>query len=432
MSGYVAKSACSAVYVSKRKPDDVKKEEFSFPFSLVSFRVDDRDSSVSASVIGLARKKAIYRKGLGATLLNGISEEELRRQAIALPAAPGYSQDSLAWPLGDIIADTPMTRIDKSRLDSAVNTAFYDPLNKKDRGTRAVIVVYKGQIIAERYAPGFSAQTPLLGWSMTKSITNALIGILVRQRQLDIRSPVSIPGWQHDERRRITYTQLMQMTSGLQFHWFLAGPGDLTNMLFKEKDMAVFAESLPLKFVPGTLFHYSDGNANILSRLIRDRLGDREYYRFPYEQLFYKTGMLHTLLEPDASGTFVGSSFCYGTARDWARFGLLYLNDGVCNGERLLPEGWVSWTSRPSGVPNNENGNGEYGALWWVNAGRDGHEDWRRFHHVPSDCFSCQGYDGQFVLVIPSKQLVVVRLSLEKDYLDPGNFAADIIAAIKR
>lgn len=257
------------------------------------------------------------------------------------------------------------------------------------------------------------------------------MGILVRQKQLDIRSPVSIPGWQQDERRSITYSQLMQMTSGLRFHWFPAGPSDLTNMLFKEKDMAAFAESLPLKAKPGTTFHYSDGNANILSRLIRDRLGDREYYRFPYEQLFYKTGMLHTLLEPDASGTFVGSSFCYGTARDWARFGLLYLNDGVSNGERLLPEGWVSWTSKPSGVHNNENRNGEYGALWWVNAGRNGHEEGRTFQRVPGDCFSCQGYEGQFVLVVPSKQLVIVRLGLEKEYLDPGNFAGDVAAAIK-
>lgn len=160
MSGWVAKSVCSAVYVSKRKPVDVKRDEFSFPFSLVSFRVNESDSSVSASVLGFARRKAIYRKGLGATLITGISEEELRHQAVILPAAPRYSQDSLAWPLGDIIADTPIKSVDKPRLDSVVNTAFYDPLYKKDRGTRAVIIVYKGQIIAERYAPGFSAQTP--------------------------------------------------------------------------------------------------------------------------------------------------------------------------------------------------------------------------------------------------------------------------------
>lgn len=395
------------------------------------FRVDSADSSVSASILGLARRKAIYRKGLGATLVSGVSEAELRSQRAGLARLPGYSQDTIDWPMGDRVADTPVAEVDLARLDSAVASAFADTVHHTDRGTRAVIVVYHGQIVAERYAPGFTARTPLLGWSMAKSITNAMIGVLVRQQGLDIRSPAPVAAWQADPRKAITWQQLMQMTSGLRFHWFPAGPSDLTNMLFKEKDMAGFAAGLPLQAPPGSRFLYSDGNANILCRLIRDRLGDSAYYRFPYEEIFYPAGMLHTTLEPDAAGNFVGCSYCYATARDWARFGLLYLNDGVAGGRRILPEGWVKWTVSPSGVHNNEDGNGEYGALWWVNAGREGHSDWRRFHRLPLDAYSCQGFDGQYIIVVPSKKLVVVRLSLEKGYLDPGNFAADVAAALK-
>jgi hypothetical protein len=197
----------------------------------VRFRVDTADSSVSASILGLARKKAIYRKGLGATLLNGLTEAELRRQPVSLPAPPGFSSDTVDWPMGDRVAGTPLPGLGRARLDSAVAEAFNDPA----------------------------------------------------------------AAWQQDPRKAISWQQLMQMTSGLRFHWFPAGPSDLTNMLFKEKDMAAFAAGLPLQAPPGTRFLYSDGNANILSRLIRDQLGDSAYYRFPYEEIFYKTGMLRPM-----------------------------------------------------------------------------------------------------------------------------------------
>ena len=430
ITGYVAKVTCSAVFVSHRNPAEVEKKDFTFPFSLAAARVDYRDSSVTASILWVARRKAVYRKGLGATLLTGLTAEQLRQQPTHLPLPPAILQDTVAWPQGDRLADTPVAGLDTSRLTAAVTAAFYDSAHKADRGTRALIVVYKGQIIAERYAPGFTQQTPLLGWSMTKGMVNALMGILVRQQQLDIHTPVPIPEWQGDDRRKITYANLMQMTSGLRFQWFPFGPCDLTNMLFKEKDMAAFAAQLPLSHKPGTIFHYSDGSANILSMLIRKRLGDKAYYRYPYEQLFYKIGMLHTVLEPDAGGTFVGSSYCYGTARDWARFGLLYLKDGVWNGERILPEGWVRWTASSSGVLNHQDFGGEYGVLWWLNIPRADLHGWRRLPDVPADYFSCQGFDGQLLAVMPSKDLVVVRLSREEGYLDPNLLLAPILKAL--
>ncbi len=140
--------------------------------------------------------------------------------------------------------------------------------------------------------------------------------------------------------------------------------------------------------------------------------------------------MRHTLLEPDAAGSFVGCSYCYATARDWARFGLLYLNDGVWNGERLLPEGWVSWTASPSGIHNIEDFNGEYGAFWWVNTtGGRGSPAWRNLPDVPPDCFSCRGLDGQYIFVIPSKDLVVVKLSQDRRFQDPNLMLYSLLKA---
>jgi CubicO group peptidase (beta-lactamase class C family) len=250
-----------------------------------------------------------------------------------------------------------------------------------------------------------------LGWSMTKSITNALLGILVKQNKLDIRSPAPVEAWKNDERRAITLTDLMNMRSGLRWWEFYAGPSACTDMLFKQKNMGAFAMGSSLADTPGVHWAYSSGTANILSAIIRQTIGDSGYYRFPYEQLFYKIGMVHTLLEPDAGGTFVGSSYCYATPRDWARFGLLYLNDGVWNGERILPEGWVDFTR--SGT--------HYGALWWL----------KRYPHVPADCYSCEGYEGQHVWVIPSRKLVVVRLALEHgDKLDVDHFLGQILASV--
>jgi len=423
LTGYVAKASCSAVFVSHRDPAVLKDQDFwRWTFRPVHIRVNYADSTVTASIAGLAQRTAVYRQGLGATLLAGTTTRQLRQSLVPLASPPPLSQDTIAWPQGDLLADTVVPDIDTARLRLAVDAAFYDKAQKAATGTRALVVVYKGQIAAERYANGFNAHMPLLGWSMTKSITNALLGILVREKRIDVRAPVPVEAWQTDERRKITYANLMQMSSGLRFQWNPMAPGDLTNMLFKEKDMATLVERLPLQHPPGTVFHYSDGNAILLSKLIRDRLGDRDYYRFPYLELFYKIGMWHTTLEPDAGGTFVGCSYCYATARDWARFGLLYLRDGVWNGERLLPEGWVRWSGSPSGIHDNESYEGEYGALWWVNAtGRSDSPGWRFLPDVPADCFSAQGLDGQYVFVIPSKDLVVVRLGMDRGHTQHPN-----------
>lgn len=431
--GHVAKEMCSDIFVSGRTADDIAKHETGiFPYNLTSYTVNMEDSSVTVSISGLAKRKAIYRNGLGATLISGITEDELRKQSINIATTLSINQDSINFPQGNRINDTVNSGVDKEQLNAAIMDAFAEPNNKHQRQTRAVVVVYNGKIIGEKYADGYSVNSKQLGWSMTKSIVNAMIGILVQQGKLNINSPAPIDEWKNDERNRITIKDLMQMSSGLHFWRFPFAPSDVTNMLFKEKDMSEFAIDKSLKHKPGTVFNYSDGTANILCYIIRKTVGDKDYYRFPYEQLFNKIGMNNTLLEVDGSGTFVGSSYCYATARDWARFGLLYLNDGVWNGKRILPEGWVKFTARASDARNSSKG-GKYGALWWTNTSDNGNPANKKYPHVPSDCFSCQGYDGQYVWVIPSKKLVVVRLAFEQgSNLDPDIFLSEIIKALPK
>ncbi|HEX8279026.1 MAG TPA: serine hydrolase, partial [Segetibacter sp.] len=208
---------------------------------------------------------------------------------------------------------------------------------------------------------------------------------------------------------------------------YYAAPSDATNMLYKERDMGGFAIAKKLKDKPGTKFNYSSGTTNIVSRIIRDVIGDQNYYTFPYKELFYKIGMFNTILEVDAGGTSVGSSYCFATARDWARFGLLYRNNGVWNGERILPEGWVEFTTTPTAAKLPE-ADGTYGAQFWLN--KPNENGYKKYRLVPDDCFRCQGYEGQYIWVIPSKKLVVVRLALEKgDELDANIFLSKLIKA---
>ena len=433
ISGDGAKVLCSGVFVAGRNPEQVIKEDLAaFPLNLGTYTVDRADSSVTATVWGMALRKAIYRYGLGATLLSGMTEEELREQRVERVPAPAVDQDTVDWPLGDRLAGSipggdPLGGgpgggraedsagvVDTAALRAAVGTAFGDA-GVRTTGTRAVIAVYHGRIIAERYAPGFDRHTKLTGWSMTKGVTNALIGILVKQGKLNIFQPAPVDVWQEDERSKITLANLLRMNSGLKWWEFYGGPSDATQMLFKEKDMGEFAMKSPSADKPGEVFHYSSGTANILSFIIRRTVGEQGYYRYPYEQLFYRTGMYSAVLEPDAGGTFVGSSYCYATARDWARFGLLYLQDGVWNGQRILPEGWVDFTRTGD----------SYGALWWLNKSR-------RHPHMPEDAFACEGYEGQYIWVVPSKELVLVRLALENGRkLDPDKFVPAVVRALR-
>jgi CubicO group peptidase (beta-lactamase class C family) len=412
-TGYGAKVVCSAVFVSGRNEKEVIARDLDFtPFQIVSINVDRGDSSVTASIFGLARKKAIFRNGFGSTLLNGYNERELRSQAWKTPSPPMVNQDTLPWPMGNIRGPYPSS-VDSLKVSAAIEKIFRDSVSGEGiNETRALIVVYNGQIIAERYGTGFSDQTRLTGWSMTKSVTGAIVGILASRGKIHIDGRADVPEWRktNDLRHGITVRNLLQQTSGLSFDEIYHKKSHANTMLFLKGDVAHYAALRPLEYKPGTVFQYTSGNTNILSRICRQAVGDEAYHSLPYEELFYKIGMHSALLEPDASGTFIGSSHCYATARDWARFGMMYCDSGRFAGRQILSATWVLESTSPSAASPR----GEYGFQWWLNRGSAADKSKRIYAALPTDMFFADGFEGQNIFIIPSKKLVVVRLGLTR------------------
>jgi len=412
LTGYSAKMACSCKYVADRAESAIIEEDLSFsPINLASVTYDDIEKSATASLFGLKTKKAVYRSGHGCTLLQNKNDE-----LVALPSRKRIRiNQSAFWPEGPKIRDTSFSNVDLNHMNVAIDQAF-----KEEYKTRAIVVIYNGEILTEKYANGIDQNTRLLGWSMTKSITNALIGILVKNDQLNIQMPAPVPDWHIDERSNITINDLMQMNSGQQWDEEYFSMSDVTQMLYDSEDIYTDAGDNPAEFDPGTHWEYSSGTTNILSGIIRDQFKtEAEYLQFPYDSLFMPLHMHSALIETDAEGTQVGSSYGWATARDWAKFGLLYLYDGVWNGQRILPEGWVDYSKKEA--PNS---NGVYGAQFWLNKRQVTYPD------VSEHIFSANGFQGQHVFVIPEKELVVVRLGLVSEF-NANDFLKNVISSIK-
>lgn len=431
-TGYAAKMLCSGVFVSGRQPDSLWNEDLELMRNnFVRGKIDYENKSVDAYVFGfIARRTAVYRGDCGCTLMIDVSEDDFMKECrVDPPVLPSDIADS-PWPMGDVISETDAPDgIDREQLDRSMDWAFAEHDTERPVRTRAAIVLYHGRIVAERYAEGYSKETRLLGWSMTKSVTSALIGILVRQGKIDIYEPAPIPEWKKpgDTRSTITTDQLLRMSSGLEFiEEYEDNPdSDAGYMFFTVKDMAAYAARKPLVAKPDEKFSYSSGTTMLLSRIIREAVGGtfQDYLSFPREELFDKLGMRSALIEPDPSGTMVGAGFMYATARDWARFGMLYYNDGVWNGERILPEGWVKYTRTPSST------SAEYGAQWWLNVG--GKERW--MPNCPTDIYSAWGHEGQFITIVPSRKTIVVRLGQtfdEEKNWDHDYFISNILKAM--
>lgn len=430
MTGMDAKVMCSCVFVAGRTPESVLQKELRvFPgLTLADININKRDSSVTAKLLW-RESKAIYRNGLGCTLLAQQSEPDVRSQNINRPRLEDPSGlDSIDWPMGNRVPDERLPGVDYPGLKKAIDNAFADIDPENPVNTHGVVIVYDGQLIGERYAEGMDYNTRMMGWSMTKSIGNALIGILVRDGMLNIVDPAPVPEWQEDDRQNITINHLLHASSGLRWsESYFVPSSDFHNMFILQDDKAGFAATRYLEDEPGTVFEYSSGTSNLLARIVRQTVGDKQYYRFPYERLFHRIGMHTAILEPDASGTFVASSYGFASARDWARFGLLYLNDGVFNGQRILPEGWVKYSTSPAPAASRR----EYGAQIWLNLGRpdnpaDCHEP-----GIPGDAFFFEGFEQNTVVVIPSRKLVAVRLGVtHNSNFSLSRFVSDVIASI--
>jgi len=415
-AAYKAKILCSGVFISGRTHqtvlrEDLEVEDLSY-LRFISTDVDLANKQVIASFLGLVKRKAVYSHGQGCTLVYGDQgREAMSRYSIQ---SSTYATDTLtSIALDSGIPDRNdgfLGQNENCRLDTVLDWAFAEPDPKHKRRTRAVLILRDGKIVAERYAPGFDQDMPLPGWSMAKGVVNALVGILVGQGKLDLDAPAAVPEWQgiDDPRREITLDQLMRMTSGLEFTEKSNNPlYDLTKMLLTTPDSAAYAANQPLQAKPGTHWCYASGTTNIISRIIRSALGEADYRQFPRQALFGPLGMGSAMFECDASGTFVGSSFLYATARDWAKFGQLYCQDGVWEGKRILPQGWVGYSTTPS-APDRQ-----YGAHFWLDIQQKKNSPDMEAP-LPADAFHAMGYEGQCVSIMPSNQLVVVRLGLTR------------------
>ena len=409
ITGYAAKNLASAVFVSGRNAEEV--EALDLNFSLIRFAsntVDYENKTVTSRFLWCT-STAVYREGYGVTLLCGDDANKLREQVFPL-----LPDTTIVKPLpqGDSAVSARFAPIAKAFVD---DHAYHGhPF--------AFVVLHKGGIVAEHYDQGIGPDTKLLSWSMAKSFVNALVGMMVKDSLIDVHAPLPIPEWQDDDRKTITLHDLMQMQSGLEWNEDYGARSDVNVMLHCEEDMGLYALQKPLEYKPGTHWYYSSGSTNIVVRYLRSLFSsDEAFLSYMRERLFAPLGIRNAIFEQDMSGTPVGSSYLYITAKNFARFGQMYLDDGCVDDERILPEGWVDYTCTPAS--NSEN---RYGAFFWLNRGG-------KYPDVPKDMYWCDGHDGQCIFIIPSCQLVVVILgySPKPDHvIDFNTLLKDIISSI--
>ncbi len=404
ISSYAAKKMCSCTFIAERSQASIQNHDLGItPLKFSSTKIDRAQKRVTSSVYGLNAKTAEYRGKLGCVLIQGEDDYNIK-----YPDDKDLTSNlsDINYPYGDNMEWINTTGIDHNQVKKTVNEAFDPDGGMTSKWTRAVVVLHKDSIIYEQYADGYDADTELLGWSMTKSIINTWVGMMVKDGVINIDDNNLFPEWSNDERKNISLNNLLQMSSGLDWSEVYSEISPATKMLYDSEDNAQVARAQGLEATVGNHWEYSSGTTNIISGYLRDQFSaHNDYLRFPYERIFSKLNMDNTTIECDESGTYIGSSYCYATPRDWARFGTLYLNDGVWNQERLLPEGWVDYTK--SIVPDS---NGKYGAHFWTNGGG------AMYPEAPYDMFSCNGYEGQLVAIIPSKDLVIVRMGLNSGF----------------
>jgi len=410
VAGYRALFTCSAHFLAGRPLDDIRKVELvdveglGYPDPVI----DEQRKLVTASdVSGQIVRIAAFRDTMGCTVLPPDWQMSDVPRLPYVEYAPPPDVGGLPFPAGDRV-ELPADGLDRRyrALSPVLERAFDGRSYAEAEGvvTTAVIVVKGGKIVAERYRPGFGVHAGYRTWSTAKSITAALMAIAAKQGLLDLDARASIPEWAYpgDPRQAITYKQLLWMSSGL-----FSGGANTYAVYFGGEDVVSAVTTTALEVAPGTRWKYANNDTLLLLRALRHRLGDDlRYLRFPYDELLHPIGMYHTRMEVDHLGNFVGSSQVYTTARDLARFGLLLATDGMWNGKRLLPEGWVKFSASPAPTKPPEAGQFGYGAQFWLLDQMPG---------VPAGTYTTAGNKGQFVTVVPGRDLVIVRTGVDPD-----------------
>lgn len=408
-----AKILCSAVFVSGRDEQEARQNSAYFLMTEpdrkkpLTATVDRAAKRVRVTVADVTRTAAFY--GDQGCVIHPADHDGVHFTPVAVKTTLPDAATQ-AWPMGDAPSGDPWpVNVDRARMQAAVDLAFADPAGL----TAAMIVVHKGQIVGERYMPGITKDTQLESWSMGKSLTATLVGLAIKDGAFTLDDPAPVPDWRRpgDPRGAIRVRDVMRMSSGLSFtgqddrwmdpswqyhdHFFIyAGAVDAFR----------YALTSPVEFAPNTVGRYRNSDPMTLGFLVRQHVEKKadNYFTYPQRALFDKVGIRKQVLEPDPWGNFLLSGYDYGTARNWARLGLLYLRDGVWNGQRLLPEGFTKFVSTPAPAWRRP----EYGGQFWIN----GVGQW----NLPRDAYFMSGAGGQHTFIVPSRDLVIVRMGHQR------------------
>ncbi|MFK7966715.1 MAG: serine hydrolase domain-containing protein [Burkholderiaceae bacterium] len=434
-AGMAAKNVCSAMFIADRKADEVIEHDIlpaSAVLRLARISTDIHRRQVSASLPGTQERYAIYRNELGCvTLAPG-----------ALPPPDGV--DRAPWPADEIQSAETLQRRGGGRADwptgeasaalrAQIDTAFEAPganstspmtASASGPNTRAVLVIHQGKLLTERYSDGFDEQTPQLGWSMAKTLLSILAwkrfsetDVSMDAAVVDVMTRVPRPNWvgnwQSDDRAKISIKDLWLMRDGLAHEDSKKPWSTVPQMLWSTPDIAAFAGRTNLTKQPGQDFRYSSAVSNLLSRVLREQFSsDRDYWRYPATAIFEPLGMRKAVLETDASGTFIASSYLWARPRDWAKLGWLLLNDGQWQGQQLFPPGWLK--AAQAVTKQSDGTRSPYGAHVWQTHDTD-QLSCKSNARLPDDGLLLTGHWGQAVGVFPSRQAVIVRMGWTTD-----------------
>jgi len=438
-AGYKAMFTCSATFNGGKTPEQIAPDELSNLYgnyveamdAVGEAEINTGDQYVSVQFAGdMPPRISAWREHLGCTALpQGADINHIQNLPRVNLNAPAYDPAEFMWPMGDKLPNDPLpSNVDETKLTAVVDAAF-----KGDFGgdTSAVVITQNGRIIAERYKGGFDMHTSQRTWSVAKSIGASVIGAAQYQGLIDVTDKAGLEAWSRkgDPRAAITVENLLHMSSGLN-----SDPaGNRTdNIYFGGGLAAQYATKNPLEAPPGTRWRYANNDTLLAMRALREAIGnDRHYHEFPFKAVLYKIGMFHTVPEMDWGGDFILSSQVWTTARDLARLGQLYLNDGEWDGERILPEGWTDYVAAPAPAqpPNRAGENADkpgrgYGAQFWR---------YENYVGVPDDTYAALGNRGQFVIIVPSQNLVIVRRGYDYrgHYFDGPDFTARVLETLQ-
>jgi CubicO group peptidase (beta-lactamase class C family) len=439
-AGGVAKAVCSATFLAGRPWQNLMADDM-LPASpvmrAVTFSVNESEHSVTARFAGLFPRRAVLVRDRGCVL-------DLEPDPKATPFKR-LETTNQPWPAGDapLPPDQWDAGIDTAKLQKIADGVFIGAGDVTAANARGLAIVYKGRLLLLHEAPGFTNGTPLHGWSMTKTISGMLMHSLAENTDLPIdtpvvkafakgREPAWVGDWRQDDRRNIKVSDLLYMRDGLASTEDYTPWASVPEMLWGSPDMAAYGADYPPEAPPGTRWRYLSSTANLLAAVARGRFAtDEQYWAYPARALFGPIGARTAVIETDTSGNWVASSYMWASTGDWARLGLLMLQDGKWGDRQVLPAGWLKRATTPSTAKGEGYG---YGAHTWLFGHRQSGQDCKNTPGIPEDAIAMGGHWGQIVAMVPSRDLVVVRLgwTFNGDTFDDCKLIDDILSALPK